>query len=183
MKAPVEHVEAKKKREEEIADIEKFIAERGVTTKRPRAGKGEEDEFDDEDEELAVVVPRKKIVTKPIKEAVQMKKKIIVKKPVVETTTTKEVIRTKGQAFGSEGRMFDMYAVPLPEDIKTLKQLKDFLRETKGDVIEFRDGELRVYNVDERITSSGRVAKRCLKKCGDKIRTTFRSNVNSRVVE
>jgi hypothetical protein len=176
----------KEKRDKEIAD---YVAEHGVQ-KRRSSGQGqyvvEDDDDDDEEEyqdvdddndedEEETVKPKKtKKEVKTVKEA----KKTV--KP--EKSHKREVMRTVNKPFGAEGRTFDLYAVSIPDSVKSLPQLKAWLMKEKRTIIEFKDGELKAYE-PYRATESGRKAKACIKKQGSRHLVTYRSNKNSALVE
>jgi hypothetical protein len=169
-----------KKREEELRMQQEFIKKHGVQ-KRRASGAGQvydEDgeEIDDDDEPT----PRTKKAKKATKE-VHVKK---TEKKVEKTKKThkKEVMRTVGQPFGAEGRTFDLYAIGIPDHVKSVKQLIAWLEEEGRTIIELKDDELRAY-APERVTSSGRVAKVTVKKQGSRHLVTYRSNKNSRTVD
>jgi hypothetical protein len=187
--------EEKKKREKEKADIEKFVAKKGVQKRR---GKGEAavyldddddynvDEEEEEEEEMPTrkqtikKVIEKKTTKKPVKKEVKPMKKEVEKK-AVKKTQKKEVMKTVNKPFGADGRTFDLYAIPVPKEFVS-KKFKAWMNEQRRFILEFKDDELRAYT-PERVTASGRVAKCCVKKQGKDHRVTFRSNKNSKVVE
>ncbi len=174
--------EQKKKRAEELRLQEEFIKRNGVQTRRPKGVKVDDDDdnFAIGEEEEVPVKKAAKVVKTAKKEAVMKKSPKTVKK--AGRGQTEEIVKTVGQAFGAEGRTFDLYAKPIPKNVNSVKQLTAWLREEGRTIIEFKDGELRAYE-PERVTSTGRVAKVTVKKTGNKHSVTYRSNKNSRVVE
>lgn len=132
------------------------------------------DELDLYPEEEDEPVVRKKI----------QPKEVVMKKPIKKEIKSKqrEVIPVKTQAFGAEGQTFDKFAVSIPKNVQTIKQLKAWLIEEGRHVLEFKRGEIRAYD-NERVTESGRVAKVTVKKQGERMIPTYRSNKNSRTVK
>jgi hypothetical protein len=159
--------ELKKKRERDQREIEKYVEKHGVQKRRGRGPEEEEDDDDDYDD-----TPKRK--EKPMKRSVVKK--------TTKKSHKKEVMRTVNKPFGAEGRTFDNYAIELPDDVKSIKQLKQWLRDEKRTIIEFKDDELRAY-APERVTASGRVAKVTVKKQGARQIVTYRSNKNSRIAD
>lgn len=107
-----------------------------------------------------------------------------------ETPKPKKIVRSRKEEVMNmtrktpfDGpRTFDVHAVALPIDVKTVKQLKEWMREDNRTIIEFKDGKLKAYN-PTRVTASGRVAKVTVKKQGNNHIVSYRSNKNSRVVD
>jgi hypothetical protein len=164
----------KKEREEELKKIEKFVKKHGVQkTRRGKGGRGEaaedldydDDDFDPDDLDL----DEEEVMERPVKKMLK----------AVTKSKTKEVMRTVGKPFGADGRTFDLYAEAVPDEVKSVAQLIKWIRSEGRPIIEYKDGELRAYE-RERVTSTGRVAKVCVKKQGERNLVTYRSNKNSR---
>jgi hypothetical protein len=162
----------KKAREDELKKIEKFVKKNGVQ-KRRTSGKGYALEDDGDDDFLEDEEPQ------PVKKERHMK---VVRKEETKKSTKKEVMKTIGKPFGSDGRTFDLYAVRIPDSVKTMSQLKSWLKTEGRTIMEYKDGEIRAYET-ERVTSTGRVAKVTVKKQGSRNLVTYRSNKNSRTTK
>lgn len=119
----------------------------------------------------------------PIQKEEPMKKAVRVVKPVQKAK--EEEVMTKDNPF-LNGETFFNYATELPENIKTLKQLREYLledHEGKCKLVEFKHGQFRVYN-NKRVTNSGREALLCPKVVGSgEVVPTYRSNARSKIVK
>jgi hypothetical protein len=192
--------EAKRVKEEEDAKLlAAFIKKHGTQKRRSGGGQlwvdddddndieadDDDSEYDDDDDEEEIVskIKATKKDRKLVKELKKMPKKEV-ERFIKETKKTqkKEVMRTVNKAFGADGRTFDLYAVSIPDNVKSISQLKNWLMSEKRTIVEFKDGELRAYT-PERVTSSGRVAKVTVKKQGGRQIVTYRSNKNSKITQ